>query len=156
VSSFATIEALPIHTVLLWPLSVLLPLPILTTQVSNLQSVGALDELALQGLVALHCSLGSLLELWSGLLLRGTLDRSNIWHTYPRPGIITTLTLALLLPLAFHDTVTVFQHQCLVHHVLKILKVSGLQCISQFIIEPTEETILFFLVSVHIVRGVVR
>jgi hypothetical protein len=54
VSSLATIEALPICGVLHWPLNGLLPLHILSSQVSSLESIGALDELVLRGLVALH------------------------------------------------------------------------------------------------------
>jgi hypothetical protein len=108
----------------------------------------------LRGLVALHHSLGSLLELSSRMLLRRTLDRSDIWHTYPGPGVVTTLTLTLLLPLAFHDVAVVFQHQCLVHDVLEIPKISDLQCISQTIVEPVEEAILFLLVRVHIIQGI--
>jgi hypothetical protein len=53
VSSLATIEALPICGVLHWPLNGLLPLHILTSRVSSLESIGALDELVLRGLVAL-------------------------------------------------------------------------------------------------------
>jgi hypothetical protein len=108
VSSFTTIKALPIHRVLHWPLSDLMPLHILTSQVSNLESIGTLDGLSLQGLVALHCSLVSLLELGSRLLLQGTLDWSGRWYTYLGPGVVTTLTLSLLLPIAFHDTTVVF------------------------------------------------
>jgi hypothetical protein len=67
-----------------------------------------LYELALQSFVALHCSLGSLLELSSGLLLGSTVDRSGRWHTYPRPVVVAILTLTLLLLLAFHDTMVVF------------------------------------------------
>jgi hypothetical protein len=129
VCSLTTIEALPSHGVLHWPLNGLLPLHILTSRVSSLENNGALDELALRGLKALHCDLGPLLELGSELLLQGTLDRSSRWCTHAVPGIATTLTLALLLMLALHDTATVLQYQCLVHHILGISKVSGLECI---------------------------
>jgi hypothetical protein len=129
VSSLATIEAHPIRRVLHWPLSSLLSLHVPTSRVSSLESIGALDELSLWGLIALHCGLGSLLELGSRLLLRGTLDRSGKWYTYLRPGVVTTLTLVLFLLLAFHDTAVAFQYKCIVHHILEIPKVSGLQCI---------------------------
>jgi hypothetical protein len=72
-----------------------------------LGGVGALYELALWCLTALHGSLGSLLELSSGLLLESTLDRSGRWHSYLGPGVDATLTLALLLLLVFHDTTVV-------------------------------------------------
>jgi hypothetical protein len=72
-----------------------------------LGDVGSLYELVLRSLVALQGSLGSLLELSSGRLLERTQDRSDRWHTYPRPRVDATLTLALLLPLAFHDTTVV-------------------------------------------------
>jgi hypothetical protein len=91
-----------------------------------LGDVGALYELALWSQVALHGSLGSLLELSFGLLLESTLDRFGRWHTYLGPGVVATLTSVLLLPLAFHDTTMILQHQCLVHHVLEIPKISGL------------------------------
>jgi hypothetical protein len=67
-----------------------------------------LYELVLQSLVALHCSLGSLLELGSRLLLGSTLDRSDRWRAYLGPRLVATLTLALLLKLAFHDTTMLF------------------------------------------------
>jgi hypothetical protein len=35
------------------------------------------------------------------------LDRSGKWYTYPGPGVVTTLSLVFLLPLAVHDTMTV-------------------------------------------------
>jgi hypothetical protein len=72
-----------------------------------LSDVGAFYELELWCLVAMHGHLRSLLELSSGLLLRYTLDRSGIWHTYSGPGVVATLSLALLLPLAIHDTMVV-------------------------------------------------
>jgi hypothetical protein len=156
VSSLTAIEAPPISRVLHWPLNGLQPRHVLTSQGSSLGGVGAFYELVLWSLVALHCSLGSLLQLCSRLLLGSTLYRSGRWHTYLGPRVVATLSLALLLPLMLHDTRVVFQHQCLVHHILEIPKVSGLQCISQTVIEPVEEIILFLLVSVHIVRGVVR
>jgi hypothetical protein len=49
----------------------------------------------------------------------------------------------------------VFELQGLVHYVLKIPKISGLQCINQTIIKPVEETVLFLLALVHIIWGVV-
>jgi hypothetical protein len=64
-SSFATVEAVPIYGVLQWPLSGLLSLHILACWVSSLENIGMLDELALQGLIALHCGMGPLLELGS-------------------------------------------------------------------------------------------
>jgi hypothetical protein len=126
VSPITTIETPPIRRVLHWPLNGLLLLHILTSRGSRLGDIGELYELALQSLVALHGSLGSLLELSSGLLLGSTLDWSGRWHTYPKPGVAATLTLSLLLPFVIHDTTTVLKHQCLVHHALEIPKISGL------------------------------
>jgi hypothetical protein len=108
VSSLTTIEAPPVRRVLHWPLNSLLPLRILTSWDSSLGGIGALYELALRSLVALHCSLGSLLELSYGLLLGSLLDRSDRWLTYLGAGVVATLTLALLLPLALHETMVVF------------------------------------------------
>jgi hypothetical protein len=97
----------------------------------------------------LHCSLGSLLEL---------ISRLQVWQVAYQSGprVVTTLTSTLLLLLVFHETMAVFQHQCLVYHVLEIPKVSGLHCISQTIIQLIGETILFLPISVHIVQGVAR
>jgi hypothetical protein len=67
--SLATIEALPIIGVLHGPLSSLLSLHILTSRISRLESIGALDDLMLWGLIALHGGLGPQLEL-GPLLLR--------------------------------------------------------------------------------------
>jgi hypothetical protein len=44
-------------------------LHILTSRISRLEAIGAFDELALWGLVALHGCMGPLLELGSLLLL---------------------------------------------------------------------------------------
>jgi hypothetical protein len=108
VSSFITVESLPVHRVRSWPLSGLLPLYILTSRVSSLESIEVLDELALWGLIALHCGLRSLLELRSTMLLQRMLDRFDRWCTYPVPRVATTLTLVLFLMLALHDTTMVF------------------------------------------------
>jgi hypothetical protein len=108
VSSVTAIETPPIRMVLHWPLNGLLPLHIMTSWGSSLGGIGALYELALWSLVALHCTMGSLLELSSGLLLGSTLDRADRWHTYPGHGVVATLTLALLRSLVFHDTTMVF------------------------------------------------
>jgi hypothetical protein len=100
VFSLIAIEAAPICRVPHWHLK---QLHIQNSRGSSLGSVGALYKLTLRSLVALHCSLGSLLEL-SSELLGSTLDRSDRWHTYLGPGVVATLTLALLLPLVFNDT----------------------------------------------------
>jgi hypothetical protein len=65
VSFLTAIKTPPIYRVLHWPLDGWLPLPIMTSQESSLVDVGALYELVFQSLVALHGSLGSLLELRS-------------------------------------------------------------------------------------------
>jgi hypothetical protein len=137
VSPLTTVEAFPISGVLHWPLSGLLPLHILASRVSSLESIAALDELVLWSLIALHCGLRPLLELGSWLLLlRGTLDRSYRWCTNPVSGVITTLALELLLTLVLHDTAAVLQYQCLVHHVLEIHIVSGLRCTNKPSLSP--------------------
>jgi hypothetical protein len=82
-------------------------LHILASWCSGLSDVGALYELALWSLVALHGSLGSLLQLSSRLLLRSMLDRYGRWHSYRGPRVVATMSLALLLPLAIHDTMSV-------------------------------------------------
>jgi hypothetical protein len=106
VSSLTTVVAPSISRVLHWPLDGMLSLHILVSWSSGLSDVGALYELTLWSLVALHGHLGSLLELSSGLLLICTLDRFDRWYTYPGSRVVT-LSLALLLPLTVHDTTTV-------------------------------------------------
>jgi hypothetical protein len=107
VSSFTTVVTPPISRVLYWHLDGLFSLHILASWCNGPSDVGALYQLALWSLVALHGSLGSLLELSYDLLLRSTLDRYDRWHTYLGPGIVATLSLALLLPLVIHDTMKV-------------------------------------------------
>jgi hypothetical protein len=58
--------------------------------------------------------------------------------------------------LALHHSSVIFQHKCLVHHLLEVLKVSSLQIIGQSIIQAIQETLLFLLISVNFMRGVVR
>jgi hypothetical protein len=108
VSSLTAIVAPSIPRVLHWTLNGLVALHILTSQGSSLGGTGVLYELALRSLIVLHCRLGSLLELSSRRLLGSTLDRFSRWHTYLGPGVVATLTLVLLRPLAPHDTTTVF------------------------------------------------
>jgi hypothetical protein len=121
VSSFTIVVAPSISRVLHWPLDSMLSLHILASRSSGLSDVGAMYELALWSLIALHYRLGSLLEQSSGLLLRCMLDRFGRWHTDPGPRVVATLSLALLLPLMIHDTMVILQHQSLVHQVLKII-----------------------------------
>jgi hypothetical protein len=106
VSSLTTVVAPSISRVLHWPLDGMLSLHVLVSWSGGRSDVGALYELALWSLVALHGHLGSLLELSSGLLLICTLDRFDRWYTYPGSRVVT-LSLALLLPLTVHDTTTV-------------------------------------------------
>jgi hypothetical protein len=94
-SCFTTVVTPPISGVLYWPLNGLLSLHILASWSSGLSDVGVLYELALWSLVALHGSPGSQLKLSSRLLLRNTLDRPGRCHTYPGPGVVATLSLAL-------------------------------------------------------------
>jgi hypothetical protein len=107
VSSFSLVVTPPISGVLYWPLDGLLSLHNMASWSSGLSDIAPLYQLALWSLVPLHGSLGSLLKLSSGLLLRNTVDRSGRWHTYPGPGVIATLPLVLLLPLTIHDTTVV-------------------------------------------------
>jgi hypothetical protein len=58
--------------------------------------------------------------------------------------------------LALHHSSVIFQHKGLVHHPLKVLKVSSLQSIDQRIIQAIQETLLFLLISVDFMRGVAR
>jgi hypothetical protein len=60
------------------------------------------------------------------------------------------------LTLVLHHSSMILQHKSLVHHTLKVLKLSSLQSIGQPIIRVIQETLLFLLISVDFVRGVAR
>jgi hypothetical protein len=64
VSPLTRIDAPPIHRVLHWPLNGLLLLHILTSQVSSLESIQALDELALWCLIELWSRVSARTGLW--------------------------------------------------------------------------------------------
>jgi hypothetical protein len=49
----------------------------------------------------------------------------------------------------------ILEHKSLVYHGLKILEVSGFQSIGKSIIQSVEETLLLFLIGVHITWSVV-
>jgi hypothetical protein len=57
------------------------------------------------------------------------------------------------LMLVLHHTSMILQHKILVHHPLKVLKVSSLQTIGQPIIQVIQETLMFLLISVNFMRG---
>jgi hypothetical protein len=58
--------------------------------------------------------------------------------------------------LALHHSSAIFQHKGLVHHPMKVLKVSSLQSIGQPIIQAIEETLQFLLINVDFMRGIAR
>jgi hypothetical protein len=60
------------------------------------------------------------------------------------------------LTLALHHSAVILQHKGLVHHPLEVLKISGLQSISQPIIQAVQETLMFLLISVDFMRGIMR
>jgi hypothetical protein len=60
------------------------------------------------------------------------------------------------LILALHHSSAILQHKSLIHHLLKVLKVSSLQSIGQSIIQVIQETLLFLLISVDFMQGIVR
>jgi hypothetical protein len=60
------------------------------------------------------------------------------------------------LMLTLHHSSAIFQHKGLVHHPLEVLKVSSHQSIGQPIIQAIQETLLFLLISVDLMRGVAR
>jgi hypothetical protein len=64
--------------------------------------------------------------------------------------------LTYQLTLALHHSSVIFQHKGLVHHPLEVLKVSSLQSISQPIIQVIQETLMFLLISVNLMRGIAR
>jgi hypothetical protein len=60
------------------------------------------------------------------------------------------------LTLEVHHTSTILQHKSLLHHPLEVLKVSSLQRIGQSMVQPIQETLLFLLISVDLMRGIAR
>jgi hypothetical protein len=60
------------------------------------------------------------------------------------------------LRLVLHHTSTVLQHKSLVHHLLEVLKVLGLQSIGQSIIQAIREAFLLLFISVDFRRSIVR
>jgi hypothetical protein len=59
----------------------------------------------------------------------------------------------LHLPFALHDSSSVFKDYSLVHHVLKIDKITGLERISETIIQSIEKQVLLLLVCIHVIRS---
>jgi hypothetical protein len=60
------------------------------------------------------------------------------------------------LTLVLHHASAVLQHKSLVHHPLKVLKVLSLQSIGESIIQAIQETLLLLLISVDLMRSIVR
>jgi hypothetical protein len=58
--------------------------------------------------------------------------------------------------LALHHSSMILQYKSLVHHPLKVLKVSRLQSIGQRMIQSIQETLLFLLISVDFMQGIAR
>jgi hypothetical protein len=58
--------------------------------------------------------------------------------------------------LALHHSSAILHHKGLVHHLLEVLKILGLQSIGQPIIQAVQETLLFLFISVDFMRGVMR
>jgi hypothetical protein len=56
--------------------------------------------------------------------------------------------------LALHHASAVLQHKILVHHPLKVLKVSSHPSIGQSIIQAIQETFLLLLIGVDLMRGI--
>jgi hypothetical protein len=72
------------------------------------------------------------------------------------PGATARLMLMHQLTLALHHTSLVLQYKGLVHHPLKVLKIPGLQSISQSIIQAIQETLMLLFISVNFMQGVTR
>jgi hypothetical protein len=58
---------------------------------------------------------------------------------------------ALHLSFSLHDSSSVFKDQSLVHHVLKIDEITGLESISETIIQAVEKPVLLLLVCIHVI-----
>jgi hypothetical protein len=64
--------------------------------------------------------------------------------------------LVFLLLLALHHTSAVIQNKGLVHDSLEVLKILGLQSISQTIIQTIQKALLLLLISVYLVGSITR
>jgi hypothetical protein len=53
-----------------------------------------------------------------------------------------------------HHASAVFQHRCLVHDALEVLKVSSLQSLDQSMIQAIQETFLLLLISVDLMWSI--
>jgi hypothetical protein len=60
------------------------------------------------------------------------------------------------LTLVLYHTSVILQHKSLVCHPLEVLKVSSLQSIGQPIIQAIQGTFLLLIISVDLMRGIVR
>jgi hypothetical protein len=58
--------------------------------------------------------------------------------------------------LVFHHASVVLQQKSIIHHPLEVLKVSSLQSIGQSFIQAIQETFVLLLISVDLMRGIVR
>jgi hypothetical protein len=71
-----------------------------------------------------------------------------------KPRVATLLTLAFLLALAHQYSSPILEHEGLVYHGLKILKVTCFQSIGKSIIQSIEETLLLLLVGIHVIGSI--
>jgi hypothetical protein len=108
----------------------------------------------------LNLSLGSLKSLThslhSGLsnLLTWAEIGSVRGRTNMDPCVAPLRSSVLHLPFLLHDSSSVFKDYNLVHHILKIHKITGLESISETIIQSIEKPILLLLVCIHVIRSI--
>jgi hypothetical protein len=150
ISLFTTIVVLTMS--LLRVLGSLGPLNTLIPSSRSLKIVGVLNHLKLWG----RESLSSCLRPWLKLRLSNMKHRSSGRCSNMGSGATAHLMLTHQLTLVLHQTSAIFQQKGLVHHPLEVHKVSSLQSIGQPIIQATQETLLFLLISVSFMQGVAR
>jgi hypothetical protein len=109
---------------------------------------------------ALNLSLGSLKSLTHSLHsgLSDLLIWAKIWSLQGRtnmdPHVAPLRSSALHLPFSFHDSSLVFKDYSLVHHVLKIDKITGLESISETIVQSIEKPVLLLLICIHVIKSI--
>jgi hypothetical protein len=63
-------------------------------------------------------------------------------------------TSALHLPFPLDDFSLVFKDQSLVHHVLKIDKITGLESTSEAIIQSIEKSVMLLHICIHVIWSI--
>jgi hypothetical protein len=95
---------------------------------------------------SLHSVLSNLLTWVEIRSLRG--------RTNTNPHVAPLRSSALHLPFPLHDSSSIYMDWSLVHHVLKIDKITGLESISETIVQSIEKSVLLLLICIHIIQSI--